>query len=140
MKGKITYSLKPLLTKRPSKVGYRKRNDMPGSSECLRQKQQGGEKSVLRYVRTESMAPKKCCGIFFLCIGLDKYTKAPPPAKKMSSFSSAMITIILSHAIIRIAEFNISTCRSLKLRGWQNCINWVSVLTEFWLYNWVNWV
>ena len=38
MKGKITYSLKPPLTKRPSEVGYWKLNEMPGSSECLRQK------------------------------------------------------------------------------------------------------
>ena len=40
MKGKITYCLKPLLTKRPSEVGYWKLNEMPGSSECLRQKHQ----------------------------------------------------------------------------------------------------
>ena len=40
MKGKITYSLKPPLTKRPSEVGYWKLNEMPGSSACLRQKHQ----------------------------------------------------------------------------------------------------
>ena len=38
----------------------------------------------------------------FLCIGPAKYTKASPPAKKMSLFSSITITIILSYAIIRI--------------------------------------
>ena len=60
------------------------------------------EKSVLRYVRTKWMAPSKCCGIFFLCIGPAKYTKASPPARKISLFSSITITIILSYAIIRI--------------------------------------
>ena len=62
----------------------------------------GVEKLVLRYVRTKWMAPNKCCGIFFLCIGPAKYTKASPPARKMSLFSSIIITIILSYAIIRI--------------------------------------
>ena len=32
MKGKITDSLKPSLTKKPSEVGYWKLNEMPGSS------------------------------------------------------------------------------------------------------------
>ena len=66
---------------------------------------QGGEeveKSVLRYVRTKWMAPKKCCGIFFVCIGPAKYTIASPPARKMSLFSSIIIKIILSYVIIRI--------------------------------------
>ena len=40
MKGKITDSLKPPLTKRPSVVGYWKLKEMLGSSECLRQKHQ----------------------------------------------------------------------------------------------------
>ena len=62
----------------------------------------GVKKSVLRYVRTKWMAPNKCCGIFFLCIGPAKYTKASPPARKISLFSSITITIILSYAIIRI--------------------------------------
>ena len=39
---------------------------------------------------------------YFLCIGPGKYTKAPPPAKKMLLFPSIIITIILSYAIIRI--------------------------------------
>ena len=64
----------------------------------------GGETLVLRYVHTKWMAPNKCCGIFILCIGLAKYTKASPPARKMSSFSSIIITIILFHAIIRTAQ------------------------------------
>ena len=38
MKGEITFSLKPPLTKRPSVVGYWKVNEMPGSNKCLRQK------------------------------------------------------------------------------------------------------
>ena len=62
----------------------------------------GVEKLVLRYVRTKWMAPNECCGIFFLCIGPAKYTKASPLAKKMSLFSSIIITIILSYVIIRI--------------------------------------
>ena len=62
----------------------------------------GVEKLVLRYVRTKWMAPNKCCGIFFLCIGPAKYTKASPPARKMLLFSSIIITIILSYALIRI--------------------------------------
>ena len=40
MKGKIIDSLKPSLTKRPSELSYWKLNEMPGSSECLRQKHQ----------------------------------------------------------------------------------------------------
>ena len=47
------------------------------------------------------MTPNKCCEIF-LCIGTAQYTKASPPARKMSFFSSIIITIILSYAIIRI--------------------------------------
>ena len=65
-------------------------------------KGEGVEKLVLRYVRTKCMAPNKCCGIFFLCIGMAKYTKASPPARKVLMFSSIIIAIILSYAIIRI--------------------------------------
>ena len=61
----------------------------------------GGWKLVIRYVRTKWMATNKCCGMF-LCIGLAKYTRASPPARKMSLFSSIVITITLSYAIIRI--------------------------------------
>ena len=61
----------------------------------------GVEKSVLRYVHTKWMAPNKCCGIFFLCIGPAKYTKASPPARKMSLFFFIIITIILSCETIR---------------------------------------
>ena len=39
MKGKITDSLKPPITNRPSEVCYRKLNEMPESGERLRQKQ-----------------------------------------------------------------------------------------------------
>ena len=38
MKGKITNSLKPPLTKRAFEVGYWKLNEMPGSGGCLKQK------------------------------------------------------------------------------------------------------
>ena len=38
----------------------------------------------------------------FLFIGTAKYTKAAPPARKMLLFSSIIITIILSYAIIKI--------------------------------------
>ena len=40
MKGKTTDSLKPSFAKRTSEVGYWKLNEMPGSSECLRQNHQ----------------------------------------------------------------------------------------------------
>ena len=40
MKNEITNSLKPPLTKRLSEVGYWKLNEIPGSGECLRQKNQ----------------------------------------------------------------------------------------------------
>ena len=39
---------------------------------------------------------------YFLCIGTVKYTKASSPPSKMSLFSSIIITIVLSYAIIRI--------------------------------------
>ena len=73
-------------------------------SKCVHMltRRRGVEKSVLRYVRTKWMVPNKCCGIFFLYIGPAKYTKASPPTRKMSLFSSIIITIILSCAIIRI--------------------------------------
>ena len=38
VKGEITSSLKPSLTKRSSEVGYWELNEMPGGIECLRQK------------------------------------------------------------------------------------------------------
>ena len=65
-------------------------------------RERGVEKSILRYVRTKWMAPSKRCGIFFVCIGPAKYTKASPPAREMSLFSSIIIMVILSHVIIRI--------------------------------------
>ena len=40
MKGEITNSLKPPLTKRPFEVCFWKLNDIPGSGGCLRQKEQ----------------------------------------------------------------------------------------------------
>ena len=59
------------------------------------------EKSVLRYVRTKWMAADECCGMF-LCIGTAKYIKPSPSARKMSLFSSIIIAIFLSCAIIQI--------------------------------------
>ena len=38
VKDEITDSLKPSLTKIPSEVGYWKLNEMPGTSDCPRQK------------------------------------------------------------------------------------------------------
>ena len=84
----------------------------------------GVEKSVLRYVHTKWMAPNKCCGIFFLCIGPVKYTKASPSARKISLFSSIIITIILSYAITAITQFYIYTCRSLETEGLAE-LHWV---------------
>ena len=69
---------------------------------CL-QGRGGLEKLVLRYVSTKWMAPNKCCGIFYVhWPSTAKYTEASPPARKMSLFSSIIITIILFYAIIRI--------------------------------------
>ena len=39
---------------------------------------------------------------YFLYTGLVKYAKASPPARKMSLFSSIIVTIISSNATIRI--------------------------------------
>ena len=41
---------------------------------------------------------------YFLCTGSVKYTRASPPARKMSLFSFIIITIILSYAMIRISS------------------------------------
>ena len=62
------------------------------------------EKSLLRYIRTKWMAPNKCCGIFFCALVRPSTLKydSQQPARKMSLFSSIIITIILSYAIIRI--------------------------------------
>ena len=69
---------------------------------CL-QGRGGLEKLVLRYVSTKWMAPNKCCGIFYVhWPSTAKYTEASPPARKISLFSSIIITIILFYAIIRI--------------------------------------
>ena len=46
--------------------------------------------------------PQKNVAKYSLVIGLAKYTRASPSARKMSLFSSIIITIILSYAIIRI--------------------------------------
>ena len=73
-------------------------------SKCVHRltRGRGVEKLVLKYVRTKWMVRSKCCRIFFLYIGVAKYTTASPPARKISLFSSIIITIILSYAIITI--------------------------------------
>ena len=78
-------------------------DEITGYYKCVHIRTRGREieKSVIRYVRTKWMAPDKCFGIF-LCIGPAKYTRASPPARKMSLFSSITITIILSYAVIRV--------------------------------------
>ena len=77
------------------------------SSKCFHilTRGRGVEILVLRYIRTKWMALNKSCGIFFLCIAPAKYIKASLLAKKMLLFSSIIITIILSYAIIRIYTF-----------------------------------
>ena len=62
---------------------------------------------------------------YFLSTGMAKYTIASPPARKMSLISSIIIAIILSCALIRIYIILHIFCMSLKLRGWQNCIEWL---------------
>ena len=60
------------------------------------------EKSVIRYVRTKWMAQTNVVE-YFLCTGSAKYARASPPARKMSLFSSVIVTIIrIIYAIIRI--------------------------------------
>ena len=67
--------------------------------------------------------PKQMLGNIFLCIGRAKYTKASPPARKMSLFSPIIITIILSYAIIRIYKilhicFQVSETEGLAELHW----------------------
>ena len=78
------------------------------------------EKSVIMSARTKWMAPDKCYGILSMHSSV-KYTKASLPAKKMLLFSSIIITIISSYAIVRIYTTLEITCIFLKLRGCQNC-------------------
>ena len=46
--------------------------------------------------------PHKNVVEYSLFTGPAKYTRVSPPARKMSLFSSMIITIILSNAVIRI--------------------------------------
>ena len=78
-------------------------------SKCVhmrtRGRERGGggvEKLVIRYVRTTWMAPNKCCENFFVHWSGQVHSRASAPARKMSFFSSIIITIVLSYAIIRI--------------------------------------
>ena len=62
-------------------------------------KRRGVEKLVIKNARTKWMTPNKCCGMFFVhWFG----QVASVPARRMLLFSSIIITIILSYAIIRI--------------------------------------
>ena len=63
-------------------------------------RERGVEKLVLRYVRTKW--PQTNVVKHFLSIGMAMYAKASPPTRKMLLFSSSIIMIILSYAIIRI--------------------------------------
>ena len=54
---------------------------------------------------------------YFLCIGTAKYTKASPPARKMSLFSSIIITIILCYVIIRIYIILLTCLQVSKTEG-----------------------
>ena len=75
MKGKITDSLKPPLTRRPFEVGYWKLNEMPGGGVWLRQKHQFLRKK--QYERTtaklveesiKSMKSRKQKGSYSKCV------------------------------------------------------------------------
>ena len=99
MKGKITDSLKKLRQTSRFKMGEESFNRWNHVGHMGRGDRV--EKSVIRYVRTTWMAPDKCYGIL-LCIGPAKYTRASPPPRKISLFSSIIITIILFQVIIRI--------------------------------------
>ena len=55
--------------------------------------------------------------LHFLCIGTAKYTKASPPARKMSLFSSIIITIILCYVIIRIYIILLTCLQVSKTEG-----------------------
>ena len=55
--------------------------------------------------------------LHFLCIGTAKHTKASPPARKMSLFSSIIITIILCYVIIRIYIILLTCLQVSKTEG-----------------------
>ena len=96
----------------------------------------GVEKLVLRYVRTKWMAPNKCCGIFFLCIGPAKYNNASLPVRKMSLFSSIIITIILSYAIIRTYTI-LHIYLQVSETEWLVKLHWVIGLSLLEKINWI---
>ena len=55
-------------------------------------RRRGVQKSAMRYVRTKWMTLNECFGIFF-CIVSAKYTRASPPARKMSLFSCIILRL-----------------------------------------------
>ena len=69
--------------------------------------------------------PQKNVVEYFLFISPAKYTRASLPARKMLLFSSIIITIILSYAIIRIYTIWYIYLQVSKLRDWKNCIEWL---------------
>ena len=70
-------------------------------------------------------APKQMLWNIFLYIGPVKYTRASPPARKVSLFSSIIIMIILSYAIIWTYTILHIYLQVSKTEGlWQNCIEW----------------
>ena len=72
------------------------RTQKRGYSKCVHIRTRGrgrGWKIGHRYVRTNAW-PQKYVLEYFLCIGLAKYTRALPPARKMLLFPSVIITII----------------------------------------------
>ena len=85
------------------------------------------EKLVLRSAQIKWMAPNKCHVIFSV------YWSGQVPYLITSKHNvivfffchNTSCTIVLTYAtimIIRIYSLYLSICRSLKLRGWQNCI------------------
>ena len=75
------------------------------------------------------MTPNKCCGVL-LCIGTVQYTKKSPPARKMSLFSSIIITNILSYVIIRIYIILHIYLQISETEDCQNCIEQTKCIRE----------
>ena len=79
------------------------RTQMEGYFKCVHMRTKGrGLKNRSRDTYVLNEWPQTNIVEYFSCIGMTKYTKASPPAKKMSLVSFIIITIILSYAIARI--------------------------------------
>ena len=68
---------------------------------------------------TDACKGKKQFAEYFLCICSAKYTRASAPARKMSLFSSIIITIILSYAKIRIYSLRLLYSNLNKKQAFQ---------------------